>query len=90
MQSMAEHYLEQGIEKGIEKGETRAKQTALLKLLAHRFQNIPKAMTAQIRAISNPVRLDALFETALTAESLDEIQASTHGAHTSEIEAPAV
>ena len=73
MQSMAEHYLAQGIEQGIEQGETRAKQVALLKLLQHRFQNVPEAVTTQIYALRSPVHLDTLFEQVLTAENLEDI-----------------
>ena len=64
----------QGIEQGIEQGETRAKQEALLKLLHHRFQNVPETVITQVRALRSPVELDALFEKSLTAESLEDIQ----------------
>ena len=74
MQSMAEHYLEQGLEQGIEQGEIRGKQEALLKLLRHRFPNVPDAVITRVRSLRSPVELDALFEKGLTAESLEDLQ----------------
>ena len=66
--------VQRGIEQGIEQGETQAKQTAVLKLLNHRFAPLPQALITQIQAIRNTERLDALFEQVLAAETLDEIQ----------------
>ena len=66
--------LQQGIEQGIEQGETRGKQAALLKVLEHRFQRVPESVITRVRALQNPVELDALFEKSLTAESLEELQ----------------
>ena len=68
-----ERGIERGIEQGIEQGETRAKHEAILKLLQFRFQTVPESVAARITAIQNRSRLDSLFEKALTAESLDEI-----------------
>ena len=72
-QSMAEVTFQQGIEQG----ETRAKQVALLKLLQHRFQSVPEAIIAQIHALHNPSHLDTLFEKALNAENLEDIDWQT-------------
>lgn len=69
-----EQGLERGLEQGLEQGETQAKQTALLKLLQHRFEPLPQALITQIQAIQNTERLDALFEQVLDAETLDDIQ----------------
>ncbi len=73
LQSMAEVTFQQGREQGIEQGETRAKRTALLKLLQHRFQNVPEAVITQIHDLRSPAHLDALFEKVLTAERLKDI-----------------
>ena len=72
-QSMAEVTFQRGIEQGIDQGETRAKRTALLKLLQHRFQSVPEAVITQIHAIHSPVHLDTLFEKVLTTENLEDI-----------------
>ena len=71
--SMADVLREQGIEQGIEQGETRAKQTAVLKLLQFRFNDIPESVANQITSIQSISRLDALFEEAWKAHTLDEI-----------------
>ena len=68
-----ERGIERGIEQGIEQGETRAKHEAILKLLQFRFQSVPESVATRITAIQSLSRLDTLFEKALTAESLDEI-----------------
>ena len=66
--------LQQGIQQGIKQGEIQGKQEALLKLLQHRFQNVPEAVMTRVRALHSPVELDVLFERSLTAESLEELQ----------------
>ena len=76
-QTMAEYLIErgkeQGIEQGIEQGETQAKQEALIKLLRFRFDSVPESVTNQITLIQSLSRLDLLFEKAMTAWTLDEI-----------------
>ena len=68
-----EQGITQGIEQGITQGETRAKQTAVLKLLQFRFNDVPESVANQITSIQNISRLDALFEEAWKAHTLDEI-----------------
>ena len=88
-QTMAEHLIEQGKVQGKAEGraegkaegrvegraEGRAeeKQSTVLKLLRLRFGTVPESVTNQISSIRNFSRLDALFEKALTAQTLDEI-----------------
>lgn len=80
-QTMAERLIEQGIELGktqvlkqvLELGERRAKQEVLLKLLRFRFGSVPESMTNEITAIQSLSRLDLLFEKAMTAWALNEI-----------------
>ena len=72
-QTMAEHLIERGKAQGIEQGETRAKQASVLKLLRFRFDAVPESVTNQIGLIQSHSRLDSLFESVLTAETLDEI-----------------
>ena len=87
--TMAEHLIEQGIKQGkaqvlelgkaqvlkqiLEIGERQAKQEALLKLLRFRFGSIPESMTNEITSIRSLSRLDSLFEKAMTAWTLNEI-----------------
>ena len=81
-QTMAEHLIEQGKVQGKAEGraEGRAveKQSAVLKLLRLRFGTVPESFTNQISSIRNFSRLDALFEEALTAQTLDEIDLQNH------------
>ena len=72
MQSMAEHYLQQGIEQGIEQGETRTKREDILKLLQFRFRNVPEPLAKKIRTLDNRYQLEALFEKAATSQTLAE------------------
>ena len=65
--------IEQGRTEGIEQGETRAKQDALLKLLDSHFDVVPEARIRQIETTGSVARLDSLFEQALTAKTLDDI-----------------
>ena len=77
MQTMAEHYLQQGMERGIEQGmeqgQVLAKRDAVLKLLRRRFADIPESLVSHITALHHISQLDALFEKALEAETLEDI-----------------
>ncbi len=88
-QTMAEHLIEQGKVQGKAEGKVEGKaegkaegraegraeekQAAVLKLLRLRFGSVPESVTNQISSIRNFSRLDALFEEALTAQTLEEI-----------------
>ena len=81
MQSMAEHYLQQGIEQGIEQGETHTKREDILKLLRLRFHTVPETLAENIRGLDNRSRLETLFEKAATSQTLEEFY--------TEVDAPA-
>ena len=72
-QTMAEYLMEQGEKRGEERGQTDAKQDAVLKLLHLRFESVPESITRKIGAIRSLSRLDSLFEKAVTAQTLDDI-----------------
>ena len=72
-QTMAEYLMEQGERRGERRGETQAKREAVLKLLRFRFNIVPESVTGRITSIRSLSRLDALFEAALTAQTLDDI-----------------
>ena len=63
---------------GREEGETRAKQTAVLKLLQIRFDSVPEPVNQKITSMRNLSHLDSLFEKAATAQTLDEIDLENH------------
>ena len=66
---------EEGKAEGKVEGRSRRqeKQSSVLKLLRLRFGTVPESVTNQINSIRNFSRLDALFEKALTAQTLAEI-----------------
>ena len=72
--------MERGMERGIEQGEARAKQMALLKILHHQFQTVPETLTTWIQTLRDPAHLDTLFEQALNAENLEDIDWETDNA----------
>ena len=73
-----EQGIERGTEQGIEQGTAQAKQAALLKLLQSRFYPVPENVINRITLIHNLFILDSLFESALNAETLDEIALQLH------------
>ena len=68
-QTMAEYL----IEEGERRGETQAKREAVLKLLRLRFDTVPESVTSRITSIRSLSRLDSLFEKAVIAQTLDDI-----------------
>ena len=72
-QTMAEYLVEQGIKQG----ETRAKQESVLKLTGLRLDSVPESVTNQIRLMRDHARLDSIFEQAVVAQTLDEIDWQT-------------
>ena len=68
-QTMAEYLIEQGEERG----QAQAKREAVLKLLRLRFDAVPESVTSRITSMGSLSRLDLLFEEALTAQTLDDI-----------------
>ena len=60
-------------EQGIKQGKAQSKQDAILKILQHRFQDVPEVLAREIRNIHNLTHLDTLLEQAMTAQSLEEI-----------------
>ena len=67
MQSMAEHYLQQG--------RTRTKREDILKLVQLRFHNVPEPLAETIRSLDDSNRLEMLFEKAATTQTLEELRA---------------
>ncbi len=66
MQSMAEHYIQQG--------ETRNKRENILKLVQLRFHNVPEPLAETIRSLDDRNRLEMLFEKAATTQTLEELR----------------
>ena len=68
----------QGFERGREDGAAQAKQEALLKLLQSRFNAVPDTINERITVIRDISRLGSLFDKALNAETLEEIDSEFH------------
>ncbi len=66
MQSMAEHYLQQG--------ETRTKREYILKLVQLRFHNVSEPLAETIRRLDDRNRLEMLFEKAATTQTPEELR----------------
>ena len=73
-QTAAELLVEQGIEQGKAEGIVEGRREAVLQLLQFRFQDIPETLTERIASIESLSDLDTLFEQAMRAQSLDDIQ----------------
>ena len=58
----------------IEQGVVRAKRESVLKLLAHRFGSVPQSLANRISQLHHISQLDALFDTVMRAERLEDIQ----------------
>ena len=68
-QTMAEYLMEQGERHG----ERQAKRETDIKLIRPRFDSVPEAVASRIASIRSLSHLDALFESAATAQTLDDI-----------------
>jgi hypothetical protein len=62
-----------GEQRGIAIGTVRGKRHATLRLLRKRFGKLPKAIEVQVEAMETEAELDALFDAALNAQSLDDL-----------------
>ena len=72
-ETMAQTMAEYLIQEGEKRGETQAKREAVLKLIRLRFDIVPETVTRKVASIRSLSRLDALFENAVTAQTLDDI-----------------
>ena len=75
MQSMAEHYFQQGIEQGIEQGAHQMSIESTLNILTERFSNVDAdALRTRLEAITDLNRLKQLNLNAAIAESFNAFQ----------------
>ena len=73
--SVIQHFLQQGLEQG----RINEKQTAVLKIVRHRFAEKSDTVLNAITAIDDLVHLDELFDQVLTAETFEDIDFSKNG-----------
>ena len=78
VQTIAEHLIQQGQKRGErrgeKRGELRAKRENLLRVMRFRFDAIPESVEKKVKSIRSINRLDALFEKALSAKNISEIE----------------
>jgi hypothetical protein len=70
----AQALIEEGMEKGMELGVIKAKQEALIRILNIRFGLIPRGLTKKINSICKIDELNTLFDHAVKANELDDIE----------------
>ena len=56
----------------LEKAEARGQAKAVLTTLRKRFKNVPEGIEESVLAMSDPIALESLLETALDSDTLDE------------------
>jgi predicted transposase YdaD len=62
--------LEQGLQQGLQQGIERGLQDGLLKLLRGLYGDVPESLEAQVRSVHDVAQLNALYDVALSAGSL--------------------
>ncbi len=65
--------IEKGIEQGIEQGIEKGKRDSLLRLLRHRFADLPDQFLRRIEAIKESSELDRLFDRAVDISTLEDL-----------------
>ena len=65
--------ISQGINEGLAQGKVRGKQETLLRLIRHKFGEIPESMAARIDELEGLEQLDSLIELLVDANTLDEM-----------------
>jgi len=77
MKPLLSLYEERGVEKGREKGGERgllgASRANFLKILRHNFGQLPESAPARIDEAASATELDAWFDRALDAATLEEV-----------------
>lgn len=74
MQKGIEQGLQQGLEQGLEQGRQEGALHLLLRILTHRFGEIPEVVQVQLQKLSTE-QIDGLVDLALTYQSLSEFVA---------------
>ena len=64
--------VEQGIERGIERGRLEGERALVLRLIQHRFGELPAALSLRLEGASQ-AELEHLAERVLDATSLDDL-----------------
>ena len=68
-----EQGITQGIIEGITQGKARGKQETLLRLMRHKFNELPENITFMVTSIDDLEKLDALSDLVLDAKTLKDM-----------------
>ena len=66
--------IEQGRQQGIEQGIIQEKRNSVIKLIQHKFDEVPESLAKSLEEITDIVQLSSLFKDVLNASSLDDIE----------------
>ena len=66
--------IEQGRQQGIEQGIIQEKRNSVIRLIQHKFDEVPESLAKSLEEITDIVQLSSLFEDVLNASSLDDIE----------------
>ena len=69
-----EQGIEQGRQQGIEQGIIQEKRNSVIRLIQHKFDEVPESLAKSLGEITDIVQLSSLFEDVLNASSLDDIE----------------
>jgi len=71
--------LAKGIDLGLAKGKSIGVADSILRLIGHRFGFVPETLKTQLAAIGDPRRLQEIFDAAIDATSLSQLEAAIAG-----------
>jgi hypothetical protein len=67
--------LERGMTQGLERGRVEAGRAHILRILERRFGAVPSTLEQRLSTVTDPGRLDVLFDAALSVASIEEFAA---------------
>ncbi|MCG9128205.1 Rpn family recombination-promoting nuclease/putative transposase [Candidatus Poribacteria bacterium] len=70
----AELLIEKGVTQGIEQGIIQEKQNSVIRLIQHKFDEVPDSFAKSLREITDIIQLESLFDDVLNASNLDDIE----------------
>ena len=66
--------IEKGIQQGIQQGKQQRTQELILRLLRKKFSRVPEVVVQKVQVIDDVDILEQLFDQALMADSLAEVE----------------
>ena len=72
MKTLSDRVREEGVQQGMQQGIQQAEALSLLRLMRHKFGDIPEEVRQRIESVE-PATLSQWFDQALAADRLDEV-----------------